>query len=204
MKEILLATRNRKKLVELKRLLKGLDIRIRTLDSFKNMPDVKEDKDTFRGNAIKKSTEISKETDMLVISDDSGLEVQSLNNAPGVKSARYAGVSQNDDKNIEKLLHAMEGFNASKRKACFRCFMCISKSGRIIGVVSGKVDGNISEKKSGVNGFGYDPIFIPKGSGKTFAQMSSEDKDRISHRAIALNKAKSVILEYFQRYPLWY
>jgi XTP/dITP diphosphohydrolase len=202
LKRILLATRNRKKLLELKRLLNGLDIRIWTLDSFKNMPDVKEDKDTFRGNAIKKSTETSKKTDMLVVSDDSGLEVRVLNNAPGVKSARYAGASQDDDKNIEKLLHAMKGLSAGKRRACFRCFICISKSGRVIRVVSGKVDGNISEKRSGVNGFGYDPIFIPKGFNKTFAQMSSKDKDRISHRAIALSKAKSVILEYFQRYPL--
>jgi XTP/dITP diphosphohydrolase len=202
LKQILLATRNRKKLAELKRLLKGLGIRALSLDSFKGMPDVKEDKDTFQGNAIKKSTEISKKTDILVVSDDSGLEVQSLNNAPGVKSARYAGALQDDDKNIAKLLKAMKGFADRQRKACFRCFICISKSGRVIRVVSGKVDGKVSEKRSGAGGFGYDPVFIPKGFDKTFAQMSSKEKDQISHRADALSKAKTAILEYFQKYPL--
>ena len=202
MKEILLATRNRKKLLELKRLLRGLNIRILSLDSFKNLPNVEEDKNTFQANAVKKSTEISKRTDMFVISDDSGLEVQSLSNAPGVRSARYAGVSQNDDKNIAKLLKAMKGFKGKERKACFRCFICFSKSGKIVKIVSGRVDGKIAEEKSGKNGFGYDPVFIPKGFDKTFAQISPKEKDRISHRAMALNKAKAAILEYFRKYPL--
>jgi XTP/dITP diphosphohydrolase len=202
LKQVLLATRNRKKLGELKRLLKGFGIRTLSLDNFKGMPDVKEDKDTFRGNAIKKSIEISKKTDILVISDDSGLEVQSLNNAPGVKSARYAGAWQDDDKNIAKLLKAMKGLAGRQRKACFRCFICISKSGKVMRVVSGRVDGQIAEERSGASGFGYDPVFIPKGFDKTFAQMRSKEKDQISHRAAALNKARTVILEYFQKYPL--
>lgn len=202
MKELLLATRNRKKFLELKRLLRDLNIRILSLDRFKGFPDVKEDKDTFSGNAIKKSTEISKRTNMLVISDDSGLEVQSLNNAPGVKSARYAGASQNDDKNIAKLLKAMKCFKGKERKACFRTSICLSRYGKVIKVVSGRVDGKIAEQSSGVSGFGYDPVFIPRNFEKTFALMSSKEKDRISHRAVALNKAKGVILEYFRRYPL--
>lgn len=202
MKELLLATRNRKKLLELKRLLRGLNIKILSLDSFKNFPDVEEDKNTFRANAIKKSTEISKRTDKLVISDDSGLEVWALDGEPGVRSARYAGSSQADDKNIAKLLNAMKGLRGGDRRARFRSFICLSRFGKAVKIVSGAIKGKIAEKKSGVNGFGYDPVFIPKGFNKTFAQMSSRKKDRISHRGIALNKAKSVILEYFQRYPL--
>jgi XTP/dITP diphosphohydrolase len=202
LKEILLATRNTKKLLELKRLLRGIGIKISGLDDFKGLPDVKEDRDTFKGNAIKKSTEISKRADMLVVSDDSGLEVPILNNAPGVRSARYAGALQNDDKNIAKLIKAMKGFRGKDRKACFRCFICLSKAGKVIKVLSGRVDGKIAGQKSGANGFGYDPVFIPRGLDKTFAEMSSREKDRISHRAAALKKAKSAILEYFQKYPL--
>jgi XTP/dITP diphosphohydrolase len=202
LKEILLATRNPKKLLELKRLLRGIGIRISGLDDFKGLPEVKEDMDTFKGNAIKKSTEISKRVDMLVVSDDSGLEVPVLNNAPGVRSARYAGASQDDDKNIAKLIKAMRHFKGKDRRAHFRCFVCLSTAGKVIKVLSGKVDGTIAGQKSGVNGFGYDPVFIPRGFDKTFAEMSSRAKDLISHRSAALKKTKSAILEYFQKYPL--
>jgi XTP/dITP diphosphohydrolase len=202
LKELLLATRNRDKLLEMKRLLKGLDIRVLSLEDIKGSPDVEEDKDTLRANAVKKSTEISSMTDILVISDDSGLEVRALNKAPGVRSARYAGPSQSDDKNITKLLKAMTGLRPVDRSACFRCFVCLSRFGKSVRVVSGTVKGRIAERRLGVNGFGYDPVFIPVGFNKTFAQMSPGEKDRISHRGIALGKARSAILEYFQRYPL--
>jgi XTP/dITP diphosphohydrolase len=202
LKKILLATRNTKKLVELKRLLRGIGIRISGLDDFKGLPEVKEDMHTFKGNAIKKSTEISKKVDMLVVSDDSGLEVPLLNNAPGVRSARYAGESQNDDRNIAKLIKAMKHLKGKDRRACFRCFICLSRAGKVVKVLSGRVDGIIADQKSGVNGFGYDPVFIPRGLDKTFAEMSSRAKDLISHRAVALKKTKSAILEYFQKYPL--
>lgn len=196
----MLATNNPKKLAELKRLLKKENIRILGLSDFNGLPRVKEDKKTFKGNARKKAVEISESIDKLVMADDSGLEVPALGNAPGIYSARYAGNAQDDDKNIEKLLKDMSSFKGAKRKARFRCVICLSKGSKVIGIVEGRVNGSISFERKGSAGFGYDPVFIPKDFNKTFAQLSSSAKDRISHRAVALEKAKEVILRYFQRY----
>ena len=200
MKELVLATRNKKKLLELKRLLKGTGIRALSLDNFKNLPNVKEDGKTFRANARKKAIEISKRIDKLVMADDSGLEAPALNNQPGINSARYAGASQNDKKNIKKLLKNMKGFEGAKRRARFRCIVCLSKGKRVIRIVEGKVEGSIIPIEKGNTGFGYDPVFVPKGYNKTFAELGSSQKDKISHRAAALRKAKEVIQGYFQRY----
>jgi len=197
--EIVLATRNNKKLKELKRLLIGQYIKVLGLDSFKGLPKVKEDRKTFRGNASKKAIEISSRIDKLVMADDSGLEVSALGNKPGINSARYAGPAQNDKDNIDKLLKAMRNVSGKKRRARFRCAICISKGRKIIKIVEGSVHGYITEKIVGKTGFGYDPIFTPKGSDKTFAQLGSKEKDKISHRAIALEKAKEVIESYFQK-----
>jgi XTP/dITP diphosphohydrolase len=201
LKELVLATRNKKKLSELKRLFKGSRIKILGLDYFSGLPIIKEDKDTFKGNAVKKAIGISRHIDKLVCSDDSGLEVPALNNRPGVLSARYAGCSQDDDKNIAKLLLNMKNLKGRDRKACFRCIVCIAKGKSVMGIANGKVEGRITDKKTGLKGFGYDPVFIPKGFSKTFAQLQPKTKDRISHRAIAIRKAKKIILKYFQKYP---
>ena len=200
MKELLLATGNAKKLAELKRMLKGHGIRIFDLDSFKGLPKVKEDKDTFRANARKKATEISKRVDKLVMADDSGLEVPALGNKPGIYSARYAGASQDDNKNIDKLLKQMRHFKGSKRRARFRCVVCLSKGNKVIRMVEGRVDGSITLKRQGIGGFGYDPVFMPEGFDKTFAQIKPAVKDSISHRGLALIEARQAILRYFQRY----
>ena len=200
MKELLLATGNAKKLAELKRMLKGHGIRILGLDSFKGLPKIKEDKDTFRANARKKATEISKRVDKLVMADDSGLEVPALGNKPGIYSARYAGASQNDNKNIDKLLKQMRRFKGSKRRARFRCVVCLSKGSKVIRMVEGSVDGSITFKRQGIGGFGYDPVFMPQGFDKTFAQIKPAAKDSISHRGLALIEARQAILRYFQRY----
>lgn len=202
LKDIVLATRNKKKLSELKRLLKGLGARVRGLDSLKGLPEVKEDRHTFEGNAVKKALEISKHVEGLVISDDSGLEVPALDNAPGIYSARYAGPGQDDNKNIAKLLKNLKNLKDRDRKARFRCVICIAKGDRVIKIIKGAVRGRIALERYGMGGFGYDPVFIPKGFTKTFAQISQREKDKISHRGIALRKAKAFILRYFQRYPL--
>jgi len=200
LKELLLATGNVKKLAELKRMLKGHDIKILGLDSFKDIPKVKEDKDTFRANARKKAIEISKRVDKLVMADDSGLEVLALGNRPGIYSARYAGPSQDDEKNIDKLLAQMKRFEGRKRRARFRCAICLSKGSKVIRIVEAKVEGSITLKRQGGAGFGYDPVFIPEGFSKTFGQLNSAAKDRVSHRGLALIKASEAILCYFQRY----
>jgi len=200
LRELLLATGNAKKLAELKRMLKGHRIKILGLDSFQNLPKVKEDKDTFRANARKKAIEISKRVDKLVMADDSGLEVPALGNAPGIYSARYAGTSQDDEKNINKLLIQMKRFEGRKRRARFRCAICLSKGSKVIRMVEAKVEGSIILERQGLGGFGYDPVFVPEGFSKTFAQFDPAKKDRISHRGLALIKAREAILRYFQRY----
>ncbi len=197
---IVLATGNKKKLAELKRLLKGRGIRILDMDSFQGLPKVKEDKDTFKANARKKAIEISKKIDKLVMADDSGLEVPALGNRPGIYSARYAGISQDDSKNIRKLLKEMKDFKGRQRRARFRCAICLSKGSKVIKMVEGKVEGSITLGEKGIEGFGYDPVFIPEGFNKTFAQLKPATKDRISHRGLALIEVKLAILRYFQRY----
>lgn len=200
MKELLIATRNKKKLKEIKRLLKGSGIKIFCLDTFKDLPEVEEDGKTFNANARKKAIEISSRVKMLVMADDSGLEVSSLGNAPGIHSARYAGPSQNDDKNIKKLLKVLSSSTGAKRKARFRCLICLSYGKKVLRMIDGKAEGVIGFEVKGKTGFGYDPVFIPNGYNKTFAQLGSKEKDKISHRALALVEAKEAILKYFQKY----
>jgi len=201
LREIVIATRNRKKLLELKRLLRGIKLRVLSLDGFPSLPKVKEDGATFRANAKKKAIEISSRIGKLVIADDSGLEVWALDNKPGIHSARYAGPSQDDTRNIAKLLRSLKGLTGTKRRAQFRCVICVSKGKKVIRIIEGKVKGTIAAAPAGDNGFGYDPVFIPEGFKKTFAQLSPKTKDNISHRAIALRKAKVVIQLYLRRYP---
>lgn len=200
MRELVIATRNKRKLLEIKRLLRSSGIKALSLDDFDNLPVAKEDGETFKANARKKAIEISKRIDKLVVADDSGLEVPALNNKPGINSARYAGASQDDDKNIEKLLKEMRNLTGRQRRARFRCIICLSKGRKVVRVVEGGVEGEIALERKGNSGFGYDPVFVPAGFDKTFAQLGSRPKDRISHRAIALKKAKDAILRYFQRY----
>lgn len=201
MSYLVIATRNKKKLKELKRLLKGLPIKIKGLHQLKRkIPKIKEDKNTFIGNARKKALIISKSVKgAIVLADDSGLAVRALKGAPGVNSARYAGASQNDDKNIAKLLKKMS--TISKRDAYFSCCAVVAKNGKVIGIAEGRVKGTIAKERQGRNGFGYDPVFIPTGYKRTFAQMKPSFKDKISHRAKALRKAKSIIQRYLRGRP---
>jgi len=191
--QLIIATKNKKKLKELKKLLGGLPMPIKGLCELdKKIPDIKEDQNAFIGNAKKKALSISKlYKDALVIADDSGLVVKCLKGAPGVSSARYAGPGQNDDKNIAKLLKNMAG--KTKREAYFICSAAIAKNGKIVGAAQGRVYGKITYQKHGENGFGYDPVFIPKGYKSTFAKMKPAFKNKISHRAKALIKAKGII-----------
>jgi XTP/dITP diphosphohydrolase len=201
LRQILIATRNSKKLKEIRRLLKGIGVRVRSLDGLYGLPKVKEDGKTFNANARKKAVEISSRLDMLVMADDSGLEVPALGYEPGINSARYAGPKQDDKKNIAKLLKAMKRLTGIRRRARFRCVICISKGRKVIRMIEGKVDGYIISEPMGLTGFGYDPVFIPEKCKKTFAQLGPASKDRISHRAKALREAKKVIQQYFRKYP---
>ena len=198
--ELVVATRNKDKLREIKALLKGLRVKVFSLDSFKGVPEVTEDGKTLKDNAIKKAVQISKFLKRFAVADDSGLEVECLDGGPGVYSARFSGKDATYKTNNEKLLKLLKGMLLSKRKACFRCVIAVANKGKVIGVAEGRCCGKIGFESKGDNGFGYDPVFIPNGFKKTFAQMSASRKNNISHRSKALSKAKNIISKYLSLY----
>jgi XTP/dITP diphosphohydrolase len=189
--EIVLATRNKKKIEEIKRIIADLPIEVLSLDHFPDCPETVEDKDTFEGNAIKKAIEVCKCTGKPALADDSGLEVDALGGAPGVYSARYAGEEGNAVKNCKKLLSNMQSVPDEKRGAQFVCCIALAFPDGSVKTFFGYVKGRIGHAPKGDTGFGYDPVFMPKNYKKTFAEMSGTEKDRLSHRGNALLKLKN-------------
>jgi len=198
--DLVVATRNKDKLREIKELLKGLRVKVFSLDSFNDVPEVVEDGKTLEGNAIKKAVQVSEFLKKFVVSDDSGLEVEYLKGDPGVYSARFSGKNATYKTNNEKLMKLLKKIPLSKRKACFRCVIAVADKGKVIGIAEGKCCGNIDFESKGDNGFGYDPVFIPDGFKKTFAQMGASQKNKISHRSIALKGAKKIISDHLSLY----
>jgi len=194
--ELVVATRNRDKLREIKLLLKGLPIKVFSLDSFPKTPEVIEDGKTLEDNAVKKAVQVSGFLGKFAVADDSGLEVDALDGAPGVYSARFSGKGATYESNNRKLLRLLKGLPSSKRKAAFRCVMAVADKGRLMGVAEGRCAGRIIFESIGGNGFGYDPVFVPRGRRKTFAEMGPSQKNRISHRGKALRAARKIILKY--------
>ena len=195
MTNILVATHNAKKRRELKTLLKGFSgTKIMNLNDLDVMPPIiVEDGKTFRQNAVKKAVTISKFFDGLVLADDSGLEVDALDGKPGVRSARFARKKATDAENNKKLLRLLDNIPEKNRRAKFVCHIALAKKGMLMANFEGVVRGTILEKPKGSNGFGYDPLFVPKGYNKTFAEMAAVSKNKISHRALALRKLKRSI-----------
>ena len=193
--EIVLATRNKKKIEEIKRIIAGLPVSILSLDDYPACPETVEDKDTFEGNAIKKAVDVFRFTGKAALADDSGLEVDALDGAPGVYSARYAGGSGsgNDAKNYEKLLSELRNVAPDKRGAQFVCCMALVLPDGTIHTFVGYVKGSISMEPKGKTGFGYDPVFVPSGYEQTFAEMTGNEKDKLSHRGEAIEKMAEFI-----------
>ena len=192
-RELVIATRNRDKGVELEALLADLGVRIRTLRDFPAAPEVLEDAGTCRGNAIKKATEIAAHTGLLTVADDTGLEVEALSGRPGVYAARYAGENATYEDNWRKLLRELEGVSWPRRGARFITVAAIASPGQRAEAVEGILDGMIAEEPRGAQGFGYDPIFFIPEVGRTLAELSREEKNRLSHRAKAFQKAKELL-----------
>jgi XTP/dITP diphosphohydrolase len=186
--EIVLATRNKKKIDEIKRIVKDMPVTIYTLDDFPCCPEVKEDGETFEENAVKKARAVAEYTKMPALADDSGLEVYALGGAPGVVSARYAGEGAGDRKNYEKLLREMSSLPDDKRGGRFVCVMALAFPDSRVETFSGYAEGSIGKEPKGANGFGYDPVFYPEGHERTFAEMSDKEKDLLSHRGMALGR----------------
>ena len=201
MRELLVATRNKKKLAEIKELLKDLDIKITSLDDYDGLPKIEEDGKTFAQNAIIKAATIALFTKKLVMGEDSGLEVKALGNKPGVHSARFSDPNATDNKNNAKLLKLLKKVPSKKRQARYRCYVALADGKKLVDVVSGSCSGFISFKLKGKNGFGYDPLFLIKRYERTFGELDPAIKSRISHRSHALKKFRRVIAKYFSNLP---
>jgi len=193
LKEIVLATRNRHKGEELAALLGDLGIRIRTLEDFPAAPEVDEDGTTCEANAIKKAAEIARATGVAAVADDTGLEVDALGGRPGVFAARYAGEHATYEDNCRKLLQELAGVPTMKRTARFLTVAAIALPGGDVRVAQGILEGLITEESIGDRGFGYDPVFLVPAFGKTLAELTAEEKNRISHRAKAFLQAKEML-----------
>lgn len=187
MKTILVASSNRHKIAEIREILEPRGICVQSVDEVGGMPEVVEDADSFRGNAVKKAVEAARALNHTVLADDSGLEVFALNGEPGVHSARYAGEGGNDGRNLAKLLGKLEG--VTDRRARFVCVIALASPEGLIGTAEGEVRGTIALGKRGQGGFGYDPAFIPEGYEQTFGELPQEVKNSLSHRSRALQNA---------------
>jgi len=193
--KILLATQNKGKAAEFQELLADSDIEVCSLLDFPDWEDIEETGQTFAENALLKAREAMKKTGLVTLADDSGLEVEALKGAPGIYSARFAGEQGNAAKNIDKLLLLMEEVPEEKRGARFRCSLAIvTPDGREF-LVEGKVEGKILRRRQGKSGFGYDPVFYLPASGQTMAELSSAQKNEISHRAQAFRQALPILLK---------
>ena len=192
-KELVLATRNPDKGRELAALLKGLGIRIRTLAEFPAVPEVVEDGDTCEANAVKKAVAIAQYTKLPAAADDTGLMVEALGGRPGVHAARYAGEGATYEDNCKKLLQELAGVPRERRGARFVTVAALADPDGKVEVVQGILDGLITDAPAGTKGFGYDPVFFVPELGKTLAQLTPDEKNRVSHRARAFEKVRELL-----------
>ncbi len=198
--KLVIASRNKGKIKEIKKIFEAekISITLMGLDEFPFIESVPEPADTFEGNALFKAKYVCEKTGLVVLSDDSGLEVDALNGRPGVYSARFAGEDATDEKNNKKLLELMKDIEDNKRGAQFRCVMVLySPTGDYV-LTQGIWRGKIALSPQGDRGFGYDPIFYDESLGKCAATLSSEEKNQVSHRGKALKKLIHMIVPFFK------
>ena len=193
MKRLIIATNNQGKVREIKAILGDFYDEIQSLKDAGIHAEVEEDGDSFHANARKKAVEISKIVEGDVLADDSGLCVEALDMAPGIYSARFSGEGANDKKNNEKLLAMVK--DKENRRAWFVCALVLANGGEEKIYVEERAEGEIIDEPRGENGFGYDPLFVPDGYNKTFAQFTEEEKNAVSHRAKALEKLEKLLSE---------
>lgn len=186
---LVIATRNPGKTDEIRAILKGYPVEIRNLNDFGPIPEIDEDGATFEENAYKKASFAARVLGLPALSDDSGLSVAALNGKPGIHSARFAGPDATDQQRCRLLLEKLK--DAADRRATFECVISIAlPTGQAL-TYEGRCEGLITEKPAGVSGFGYDPVFYYPPAGKTFAEMTAEEKNRVSHRGRALEEFKN-------------
>lgn len=195
--ELFIATKNVGKIREIEELLIGLPIILRNAAEFTDIIEPEETGETFADNASLKAKYYAQKTGLLSLADDSGLEVEALNGQPGVFSARYGGADATNEEKIAKLLNELDKINDENRSARFVCSMAIADNkGEVAFLTEGICEGEIALTAQGNNGFGYDPIFVPKGFSETFGELSGEIKQEISHRSKAIEK----IIQYLRSF----
>ena len=196
--QLVLATRNAKKLAELDRLLAGAGLDVEILGSavFSDLPEIEETGSTFAENSLIKARAVAAHTGLIAIADDSGLCVDALNGQPGIYSARWAGQGATDESNVDLVLEQIREVEPARRTAHFACAAALVLPSGEEYVVHGQVNGVLLTQRRGVGGFGYDPIFLPDGCDITTAEMTSEQKDAISHRGQAMRALVPVIQEH--------
>ena len=190
--QLIVATRNAHKTREIAQIF-GSASAVRDLTAHPKISEITESGTSFEENAKLKAIAVSRELPGLIIADDSGLEVNALGGAPGIQSARYAGVNASNTERIAKLLRRLANVDpkGDQRRARFRCVLAIARDGHVLAIFEGVVDGKIAERPRGSHGFGYDPIFIPDGFEETFAELPEQVKNNISHRAEAVRKMEA-------------
>ncbi|MEI2633904.1 MULTISPECIES: XTP/dITP diphosphatase [Bacillus] len=193
MKEAIIATHNPGKVKEFKEILEPKGYDVKSLAEIGFTEEIEETGHTFEENAILKAEAVAKAVNKMVIADDSGLSIDNLGGRPGVYSARYAGEQKDDQANIDKVLSELKGIEKEQRTARFRCALAVSIPGEETKTVEGHVEGYIAEESRGEYGFGYDQIFIVKDKDKTMAELTSDEKNKISHRADALKKLAKLL-----------
>lgn len=196
--ELVVATKNRKKLEEIREILRPLGLKISSLADYPSAPRIIENGKTFRQNAVKKALKISRFTGKLTLGEDSGLCVDALGGKPGVYSSRFSGKAKSDRQNNLKLLRLLKGLPLKKRKAHYVCAVALADREGLVGVAEGKCRGLIGYELKGRFGFGYDPLFFIPAYKKTFAQLGPRIKHRMSHRFRALGKAEKVLANYLK------
>jgi XTP/dITP diphosphohydrolase len=192
--KLLLATHNKNKIKEIKDALKTTGFEILSLDDFPDLPEVIEDGDTLEHNSLKKAREIFEHAAITTLADDTGLEVEYLNGEPGVFAARWAGEGCTYKDNCDKMLRELKGVPHEKRKAAFRCVITLYGKD-ILKTTIGELKGYIIEDARGTDGFGYDPVFVPEGYEVTLAEMPLNEKNKISHRGLAVKKMAEIIMD---------
>jgi len=196
-RRVVLATRNQHKVTELRRILHsaGVDVELVGTDEFPDLPDVDETGSTFAANALLKANDVARRTGLVAIADDSGLCVDALNGMPGILSARWAGAHGNDRANLDLVLAQISDVPDNRRGAAFHCAAAVATPDGDERVVEGVLEGSLIREPRGTNGFGYDPIFTPRGYVLTTAELTPDEKDAISHRGQALRALVPVLSE---------
>ena len=194
MRELVVASRNKGKIREIKELLANFPFKVTSLLDYPRIPPIIEDGKTYRANALKKACSVARATGKMAMSDDSGLEVKALGYAPGIYSSRFAGTGASDKARNKKLFMMLKGVPMHKRQARYRCVIAlVNAKAQELGVVQGTCSGYVATKEQGCNGFGFDPLFLLKRYNKTFGQLSASLKAKISHRARALKKFRLLL-----------